>query len=155
MKRNRSRRKPRPDQSCCDSPGADDGVDPRQYFKPHASTKPHRKTLQLCGQVRRVLDYVLSGECDDDLLRGLIVQEVRPAPDASRLLVTVTPLDASRPTSAEQILARLAAISPQLRYEVSQSIHRRKTPQLMFEVALQPLRTDAPDPDQGDRHDAD
>ena len=61
-------------------------------FRPPPRTD--RKTLQLCGQIADTLNYVLSGELDDDLLRNLYVESVRPAPDASRLLVSVAPLDA-------------------------------------------------------------
>lgn len=113
-----------------------DGVDRRRQFQTREAAKPDRKTYQLCGQVRRVLDYVLTGECDDDLLRGLMVQDVRPAPDAARLMVTVSPLDPALIDRSEQILQKLSHVAPQLRYEVSQSIRRRKTPQLMFQVAL-------------------
>src|SRR5688572_9760203 len=105
------------------SRGPDDGVDPREFFKPDQHRRPHRKTLQLCSQVQRTLEYVLSGEMDDDVLRGLMVQEVRPAPDATRLLVTVIPLDDGVP--AETILRRLAISSGRLRTEIARSINRR------------------------------
>lgn len=112
----------------------EDGADPRDFFKPQQQRRPHRKTLQLCSQIQRTLEYVLSGEMDDDVLRGLMVQQVRPAPDASRLLVTVVPLDEG--VSAETILHRLAIVSGRLRTEIARSINRRKTPQLSFEVML-------------------
>ena len=83
-----------------------------------------------------MLDYVLTGECDDDLLRGLLVQDVRPAPDASRLLVTVTPVDPALIDRSDQILQKLAFVAPRLRFEMAQSIRRRKTPQLLFQVVL-------------------
>jgi len=93
-----------------------------------------RKTLQLCGQIADTLNYVLSGELDDDLLRNLYVESVRPAPDASRLLVSVAPLDAKDADRADQILQKLVIHTPRIRSEVAQSIHRRKTPELSFVV---------------------
>ena len=38
-----------------------------------------RHTLQMCSEVRRALDLILTGECDDDVLRGLYVEQVIPA----------------------------------------------------------------------------
>ncbi|MFO1095576.1 MAG: hypothetical protein U0992_20075 [Planctomycetaceae bacterium] len=103
--------------------------------------RPDRKTLQLCGQVADTLNYVLSGELDDDLLRNLYVESVRPAPDASRLLVSVAPLDTADANRADQILQKLLIHAPRIRSEVAQSIHRRKTPELSFVV----VRPEEPD----------
>jgi ribosome-binding factor A len=97
-----------------------------------APRRPDRKTLQLCRQVADALNYVLTGELDDDVLRNLYVESVRPAPNASRLLVSVAPLDADDPTPADVILHRLVHVSGKLRTEVAESIHRRKTPELAF-----------------------
>ena len=47
-----------------------------------------RKALQLCHQVAETLEEVLA-ECGDGLLQALRVLDVEPAPDASRLLVTL------------------------------------------------------------------
>ncbi len=126
----------------------EDGADPRDFFKPQQQRRPHRKTLQLCSQIQRTLEYVLSGEMDDDVLRGLMVQQVRPAPDATRLLVTVMPLDEE--VSVESILHRLSIVSGRLRTEIARSINRRKTPQLSFEVMLPDRKGErGPDEAQG------
>src|SRR4051812_4307536 len=96
-KRKPSRRQMR---AVCDEVGPDDGVDPRELararMKQHrgaGSTSgpkgPGRKAWQLGRQVAETLDAVLAGESRDELLRGLRVVSVTPAPDASRLLVTV------------------------------------------------------------------
>lgn len=114
---------------------------PRRRGRSGLSSRPQRtdrKTLQLCGQVADTLNFVLSGELDDDLLRNLYVESVRPAPDASRLLVSVSPLDPGDTARADAILQRLAIFSSRLRSEVSQSIHRRKTPELTFVVVRPP-----------------
>ena len=50
------------------------------------------KVCQLCRQVAETLDEVLA-DCGDGVLRGLRVATVMPYPNASRLLVTVAPVD--------------------------------------------------------------
>ena len=100
--------------------------------------KPDRKTLQLCGQVRKALDYVLSGETGDDTLRGLYVQDVVPAPDASRLLATVAPIDPRADLDAGVVLEKLGYVQPMLRSEVARSINRKKVPDLTFTLAGPP-----------------
>ena len=99
---------------------------------------PDRKTLQLCGQVRKALDYVLSGETGDDLLRQLYVADVVPAPDASRLLATVAPIDPRADLDAVTVLEKLGFVQPMLRSEVARSINRKKVPDLTFTLAGPP-----------------
>ena len=96
---------------------------------------PDRKTLQLCKQVQQTLEYVLTGESGDDTLRGLYVAAVDPAPDASRLLVTVTPQDRTAAFDAAAVLEKLAYAQPRLRSEVAGAISRRKVPDLTFTYA--------------------
>ena len=97
-------------------------------------TRRHdRKTLQLCRQVADTLGLVLSGECDDDLLRSLHVVAVTPAPDASQLLVIVAPALSSEKVDPTQVLSRLAACAGRLRCEVAAAISRRRTPRLAFQ----------------------
>ena len=124
-KRHRGQR-PRPG-----SPGGGRGSGP-------GGREPDRKTLQLCGQVRKALDYVLSGETGDDLLRGLYVQDVLPAPDASRLLATVAPLDPQADLDLGVVLDKLDRVQPMLRAEVARSINRKKVPDLTFTLAGPP-----------------
>lgn len=93
---------------------------------------PDRKTLQLCEQVRQTLEYVLTGELDDDRLRMLYVAKVEPAPDASRLLVTVVPLTKDVRPDPVEVTTRLHAHAPTLRAAVASSISRRKVPDLMY-----------------------
>ncbi len=107
-----------------------------------------RKTLQLCGQVRDTLNYVLTGELDDDVLRNVYVEEVRPAPDASRLLVSVAPMDAADAGRADLILEKLHIYAPRIRSEVAHSIHRRKTPELSY-IVVQPQMPEV-EPERGE-----
>jgi ribosome-binding factor A len=110
----------------------DDGLDPR-FDRRRGRPAGKRKTLQLCREVERTLSAVLGGECDDDLLRELLVVSVVPAPNAGRLLVTV-----ARPASvadpAEDVLRRLLGVSGRLRSEVAAAVSRRKAPELVFRV---------------------
>src|SRR4051794_8042206 len=81
------------------APFSDDfeAIDPSTFFGDPAAPAPNRKTLQLCRQVARTLGVVLAGEIHDDVLAGVLVDGVAPAPDASRLLVTVLPNPGSSP----------------------------------------------------------
>ena len=114
--------------------GPDDAVDPRKFFDRRTQGRAGRKAQQLCRQVSHTLSYVLSGECNDDVLRNLYVESVVPAPDSSRLLVTVAILDKDDTTPIVTILERLMAVSGKLRSVVASSINRRKAPELAFNV---------------------
>lgn len=94
-----------------------------------------RKTLQLCSQVADTLNYVLSGECDDELLQNLQVMSVVPAPNATQLLVTVYPLAGTETAfDASDVRRRLMNAVGRLRSEVAASITRKKAPRLLFQV---------------------
>jgi ribosome-binding factor A len=104
----------------------------RERFSSPRAPRVDRKTLQLCRQIADTLNYVLGGELNDDLLRNVYVDSVQPAPDASRLMVSVALIDPSDQTPADRILHRLGLWSPRIRSEVAHSIHRRKTPELSY-----------------------
>jgi ribosome-binding factor A len=116
-------------------PAPENGTDPRDWLRESGASRGGRKTRQLCRQVERTLNYVLAGECDDDLLRDFGVISVEPAPDAKRLLVTVSP---SLPVSYQlaEVLEHLQAATPMLRSLVAASIHRKRAPELTFRVVL-------------------
>ncbi len=116
----------------------DERVDPRRVFAPgrgRSAPKSDRKVKQLCGQVRRTVEQVLLGELDDDVLRCLYVLDVEPAPDESRLLVTVGPFTSDVAVDPVQVIARLGAASGRIRAEVAAAITRRKTPNLIYQFA--------------------
>lgn len=112
--------------------------------------RPDRKTLQMCSQVKRTLDQILSGELDDDRLRDVYVSEVTPAPDAHCLMVSVSPLGFAKDFQPQVVLARLAEHSGYLRSELARAINRKKTPELMFRVVL---AEDLPPPAVSSDHD--
>ena len=119
----------------CDEIHEDDAIDPRQYFKKTRKAGPQgRKSMQLCRQVAVTLDMVLSGECGDERLQSLHVVSVEPAPDTSRMLVTVESDLPPEEFDHAAILTALAAETSHLRIEVAASINRKKTPSLVFNV---------------------
>jgi ribosome-binding factor A len=90
-----------------------------------------RKSLQLCQQVAEALHLAL-GDCGDEALNDLLVLEVRPFPDSTRLLVVVH--SATGATDVTLVQFRLQQAAGRLRREVAAAIHRRRTPELVFEV---------------------
>ncbi len=118
----------------CSDLGPEDGLDPRIVPRDLSRKVPNRKALQLCGQVARTLSGLLAGECTDDLLRDLDVESVVPAPNSARLLVTLAwtaPAGAVRPSD---VLAHLQRASGWLRAEVAAAIHRKRVPELLFQL---------------------
>jgi ribosome-binding factor A len=135
MKESMSRRKSsrRQLQALCGEVHPDDGVDPRDLFRSPTNRKvTNRKTLQLCSQVADTLNLVLSGECADDVLQSLHVVAVQPAPNASQLLVVVSPSSAALDLDPLAVLERLARANGRLRSEVAAAIVRKRAPQLVF-----------------------
>ena len=108
---------------------SEDGIDPRLQSKRSQRKATNRKALQLCRQVERALSTILEGE----ILRDLTVQAVVPGPDSSRLLVSFVYNGPAEITSAA-VLGALHVRYAKLRGEVAVSIHRRKTPELSFQV---------------------
>ena len=134
----------------CAELGEDDGLDPRlgprrsgrggrtrhsggPAFGPGSPVD--RKAAQLCRQVAVTLDEVLA-ECRDDVLRDLHVVDVAPFPDASRLLVTVSAVDAGAPgaPAPEAVLEHLQHAGGHLRREVAAAVTRRHVPLLVYRL---------------------
>ncbi|HVX85527.1 MAG TPA: ribosome-binding factor A [Phycisphaerae bacterium] len=92
--------------------------------------KPDHKTAALCKQVHRALSLALAGECADPLLQSLLVDAVLPAPHAGHLLVRLLSPDAS----PADLLPRLELVTGLLRNAIAQSINRKRTPQLSFQI---------------------
>jgi ribosome-binding factor A len=109
-----------------------DGLDPR-LDRHGGRPAGKRKALQLCRAAERTLSAVLAGECDDDVLRELLVLSVVPAPNVARLLVTVA-LPPSVGVPVAEALRRLIRASARLRSEVAAAVSRRKAPELAFRV---------------------
>ncbi|MFN0052620.1 MAG: ribosome-binding factor A [Planctomycetales bacterium] len=111
----------------------DDGVAAERPSGRGRLRRKDRKALQLCRQVAETLDLVLSGECDDELLRSLRVVQAIPEPDASQLLILVAPALPGEALDPLLVQQRLAAASGRLRCEVAAAITRRRAPRLRFQ----------------------
>jgi ribosome-binding factor A len=95
------------------------------------SSRPHRKALQLCAQVQESLYWILGSEVGHEDLGLLMVVSVEPAPDDSRLLVTLAlPEDMDFAEMTNELHESAKAI----RSEVAGSINRRKAPELFYRL---------------------
>lgn len=111
----------------------EDGSDPKEFHaKPwDAPPKIGRKCLQLCEQVKDVLQCTLPA-CADPILQMLIAVNVEPAPNAGRLRVRVTAdWNAVNVHQAQASLLRAYAL---LRTEMARAINRRRAPELSFVI---------------------
>ncbi len=90
------------------------------------------KDRRLCRQVLEALQTGLGGHCGDAVLQSLWVTAVDPAPDASRLAVTVEWPEDGDPGVA---LARLEGARGLLRAIIASAIHRKRVPDLVFRVS--------------------
>ena len=112
----------------------EDGMDPREFARKERPRKGDRKVRQLCSQVADTLNQVLSGECGDELLRGLQIVAVDPAPDATQLVVTVRAGLPGEVLDPGEVSTRLVNKMGKLRYEVAAAITRKRAPKLLFRV---------------------
>ncbi len=140
----------------CASLGEEDGTDPHlmKRRRPHgkrggSSEAPagrlERKVCQLCRQVAQTLDEVLA-DCGDGVLRGLRVSAVVPYPNASRLLVSVAPVDgrlAPEP-GPKVVVEHLERASGHLRREIAAAVTRKRAPLLLYRLAEPALAGDGP-----------
>jgi len=115
----------------------DSEADPGRFFgEANRSRRGNRKVLQLCKQVERSATLTLMGVGDSDALLGAAVAAVEPAPDSGRLRVTVVLASGKSVrdvTEAEAVLLRSIAA---FRGEVGRSVHRKRVPELVFDVRL-------------------
>jgi ribosome-binding factor A len=119
--------------SGCEQVGEQDGLDPRDDRPDGPAPVRNRKALQLSGQVAETLALALADEADA-LLRDLLVESVAPAPNSTRLLVTLAPSPAAPPLDAAKVLAHLEAAHGRLRQAVAAAVHRRRVPDLTFRI---------------------
>ena len=92
-----------------------------------------RKLAQLCAQVEQIVSLAL-GDSADHRLHDLVVHSVSPGPDGARLLVAAMatyPLD---PDCLEELHDVLERARPWLRQQIAAEIHRKRTPDLAFQV---------------------
>lgn len=95
----------------------------------------HHKDLQLCRQVFDALTYALV-EIDDPLMDDLVLASVVPAPNASRVLVTlVAAREDLSSNERDAALEAIAANAGELREDVAAEITRQRVPELVFRIA--------------------
>lgn len=114
--------------------GPEDGIDPRDLAR--SGRKPSargRKTLQLCNQIFETLEQVFA-EQQNELLQGLHVVSVVPAPDDTNVLVTVSPGPGISLEEAASLIDHLQAAGKDLRQEVAAAITRRKVPAISWRI---------------------
>jgi len=92
-----------------------------------------RKAQQFCRQVQRALNLALTDGNAGDGINGLFVEDVFPAPDCGRLLVSVI-VPAGRPVA--DAIGALRRDGPRLRSEVARAITRKRAPELAFVPAF-------------------
>jgi hypothetical protein len=118
-------------------PGDEGDVD-RFFGDGGRSRKGSWKALQLCKQVERVASLALEGEWVDGALLGAVVASVEPAPDESRLRVVIVLAPDGGKAGFEHARVALLGLSARLRSEVARWIHRKRVPEIVFDVRLGP-----------------
>lgn len=115
----------------------DDEADPRRFFgEAEHSRKGDRKVLQLCKQVEQSAAFTLASVCESDALLGAAVAIVEPAPDAGRLMVSVVLASGKGTEDATEAKTVLLRSTAAFREELGRYIHRKRVPDLVFEVWL-------------------
>lgn len=107
-------------------------IDPSEFFDPHQDARARRKVQQLCKEVERTLGYALPA-CGDAAVRDLVFVSVEPAPDASRLLVTLAP-SSWLALDAGILNERIQRVRGFLRAQIAAAIQRKRTPELAFQI---------------------
>jgi ribosome-binding factor A len=119
----------------CGEFGPEDGIDPRTYFDESFDPKEDHKVRRLCGQAARALRLVFPDSLGDEVFRELAIIGVEPAPDPSRLVVTVGPARPGVVVDAALVMEALRRVAGFLRSEVAVALNRKRAPTLIFRVA--------------------
>jgi ribosome-binding factor A len=115
----------------------DEEADPRRFFgETDRSGKRNWKVQQLCKQVERAAAVTLAGECESHALLAAAVASVEPAPDSSRLMATVVLAPGKGAEHLADARAALARSAASFREEVARTIHRKRVPEIVFDVRL-------------------
>jgi len=109
--------------------------DRHQRSSAPSRSRGNHKLAQLCALAERTLALTL-GECANPILNALCVESVTPAPDASRLLVSVV-YDDPTPTEVSEIYHALTTARGLLRRALASELNRKRTPELIFTVSLE------------------
>jgi len=111
---------------------AERAASPGDYLT--ASEANDRKCLAFCAQVRRALEVAIAADCRDEALIELTILDVWPDPTTRRLRVWIGGPKDMDERKREQVLERLSGARGFLRAQVAGAIHRKRTPELAFEL---------------------
>jgi ribosome-binding factor A len=112
-----------------------DDADPSVFFGEDVrARKVDRKAMQLCKQVERAMAATLATVSGCDCLLGASVAGVEPAPDASRMRAIVVLAPEHGPEDAAEARTVLGRWAPEFRAEVAAAIHRKRVPEIVFDV---------------------
>lgn len=115
----------------------DDEADPARYFGSGSrNRRADWKARQLCRQVERSASLTLAELCECEALASSAVARVAPAPDASRLRVSVVLAPGKTPADLDTAAAALREKAGRFREEAARAIHRKRAPEVVFEVWL-------------------
>lgn len=119
----------------CDELYEDDGIDPRVYFRKSQPRNNDRKLWQLCHQVKQLLSLLVA-EHEDGMFWE--VREITPAPNASRLQVTLMfhPTDNKQAPPQTKLKHQLQQWEREWREELAHALHRKRVPTLVLEVMV-------------------
>ncbi len=92
-----------------------------------------RKQAQLCAQAREALCLAL-GDAADARLHDLHVEAVVLAEGGAHLIVVLTPVRQLDEEELDASVEALFAARPWLRRQVAAEIHRKRAPELAFQI---------------------
>jgi hypothetical protein len=115
---------------------SDDEIDPRRFFGEADRPRRSWKALQLCKQVERAAALTLAGVGESNSLLGASVASVEPAPDPGRLMVTVILAAGKGVEDIAEASAALRQSTAAFREDVARWIHRKRVPEIVFDVRL-------------------
>jgi ribosome-binding factor A len=114
-----------------------------RHHRPGEPARARQKTAQLCRQVYRTLVGAIAA-ADDDALLDVNVESVEPCPDATRLLVLLRATRATTREHIESIHRALDRHRGRLRSDVARSVTRKRAPELVFHVSVEPHGEESP-----------
>jgi len=91
--------------------------------------------MQLCGQAFETFCMVMDQLAHMEWATDLFVAQVTPAPDASRLRVSVGVYGDVPMTEALHRVGQLTQHAARFRWELGQAASRKRVPEIFFELA--------------------
>ncbi|OUS28418.1 hypothetical protein A9Q99_12925 [Gammaproteobacteria bacterium 45_16_T64] len=117
---------------CCAELRVDDGISPRHQKKETQQSIEH-KLERLCSQVQKAIRFAIAEYCANTPLSQWDADSVEQEKQGPRFIVTLIQVTGEKPTndSIELLLKEYKGV---IRKAVSESITRKKTPPLRFQI---------------------